>query len=903
MRRTVLITAVLALSFIAALGPRAAAQSAPPPPSAAPVTGSLAGTVTGDGGNHLGGVTVTVQNQLTGARQRAVTNADGRYELTNLPVEGEYQVRVALAGFATSASESVSLVPNAVLIVNFRLKLTVSESVAVTASPERSVTEVRQTINEQFAHALPLVGRSFIPLAMLAAGMTGNPNYPTSQGQPYWANNIIVDGASHFSKWRSAARTFYSGYGLESIREVRVLTNRFSAEYGETLASVTTAVTRSGSDAFHGTGLFFFQNDALSATPEFASVTPPSRSERYGFAMGGPLVRERTQFFESYEGREARNHNIVLSPERSLAGTFVPDNEDEHLLFFRLDHRRSSNEVITARYNGQWFRWHNEPAGLTLPGSGTQYRSDVHTFFATDRRSPSTRMHNEARVQFARYIDVRTDLDPTVFVSRAGYSEKGGTLGPYGYGADPEDTWEGADVVSLALGAHALRIGGGLKYVRATNTFLNFGRGAYFFAGAPGVFTQPTLFMQGIAPSPDFARADPRALAASAFVQDDWRLHPTLTMNAGVRYDVERISNVRNYVAGSDVNNVQPRLGAAWTPFPADRLLVRGGVGVYTQQHLLLYVNRVQLEGADGTVTLALPPDSPIFPAFPTVLTSLPAVLPPRDIHRLDPSFRNAYSLQASVGAERPVGPVTIGADYVVLDGRDLMSLVDANAPASLVKPAQRTVAQADATRPLTPLPGAFRNILVLGNEGRSWYRALQFKGERTTGQVQALVSYTIARVEDIANYQLPEDSRNIAAEKARANTDVRHNLTVGFTWMVPGDRAALRGWSVAGIGTFRSNRPYTIVWGDDRNGTTQNDARPGARNTAETGSYRNVDLAILRKVTVRAAAVEARVEFFNLFNTTNYDQYVGALLSPFYGQPVTAFPKRRAQVAAVVKF
>jgi hypothetical protein len=219
------------------------------------------------------------------------------------------------------------------------------------------------------------------------------------------------------------------------------------------------------------------------------------------------------------------------------------------------------------------------------------------------------------------------------------------------------------------------------------------------------------------------------------------------------------------------------------------------------------------------------------------------------------------------------------------------------------VKPNQRTVAQADATRPIPAVPGSFRNIVSLGNLGRSWYRALQVKAGRSTGRLQAIASYTWSRAEDMDNYQLPEDSRNLDAEKSRANSDVAHNLTVAFTWQLPSAPRVLDGWSLSGIGVFRSNRPYTITWGDDRNGTTQNDGRPGARNTAQTDPYQNVDLALSRRFTRGSTAIEARVEAFNVFNVTNFDQYVGALLSPLYAQPVSAFPSRRIQIAAIVRF
>jgi hypothetical protein len=110
-------------------------------------------------------------------------------------------------------------------------------------------------------------------------------------------------------------------------------------------------------------------------------------------------------------------------------------------------------------------------------------------------------------------------------------------------------------------------------------------------------------------------------------------------------------------------------------------------------------------------------------------------------------------------------------------------------------------------------------------------------------------------------------------------------------------------GWALSGIAVVRSNRPYTISWGDDRNGTTQNDARPGARNTGKTGAYRTVDLSLNRHIRRGRADLEARIEAYNLLDAVNYDQYVGELLSPFFAQPISAFPQRRLQFAVVTRF
>src|SRR5207249_4225062 len=123
----------------------------------------------------------------------------------------------------------------------------------------------------------------------------------------------------------------------------------------------------------------------------------------------------------------------------------------------------------------------------------------------------------------------------------------------------------------------------------------------------------------------------------------------------------------------------------------------------------------------------------------------------------------------------------------------------------------------------------------------------------------QTMVSYSLSHAEDMDNYQLPEDSRDIEAERARANTDTRHNLVVAINWEAPGSSRLFGGWSISGIGTFRSGRPYTETWGDDRNGTTQNDARPAGRNTRETDSYQNVDLSVVRRFRWRDRVIELR--------------------------------------------
>ena len=137
--------------------------------------------------------------------------------------------------------------------------------------------------------------------------------------------------------------------------------------------------------------------------------------------------------------------------------------------------------------------------------------------------------------------------------------------------------------------------------------------------------------------------------AAFAFVQDEWHVTPTFTLNAGLRYDVERIRNIDNFYAKPDRNNIQPRVSATWTPF-SSRWSLHSGVGVYTQQHLLYYLNRAQLEGADGASLVTLTPASTLMPVYPNVVTSAVLSQVPRDHYVVADDFRNPYSVQAAAG-------------------------------------------------------------------------------------------------------------------------------------------------------------------------------------------------------------------------------------------------------------
>src|SRR5690606_10640284 len=151
------------------------------------------------------------------------------------------------------------------------------------------------------------------------------------------------------------------------------------------------------------------------------------------------------------------------------------------------------------------------------------------------------------------------------------------------------------------------------------------------------------------------------------------------------------------------------------------------------------------------------------------------------------------------------------------------------NAPASVAPGTVRSVAEADATRPITPAPNGFRNILTLTNLGESWYHALQLKAQRSSGPIRSMFTYTLSNAEDQGDpWNPPPDSYNLAAERAVGNQHQKHNFVAAVSVDLPGTNPIIGGWTVSGVATFRDGRPYTRTYGDDRTGTTLRNARPG---------------------------------------------------------------------------
>jgi hypothetical protein len=897
-------------------------------------TFNVEGVVTDEQQAVLPGVAVTIRNVATGLSRTATTDAGGRYVFTGLPPEGRYEVETQLTGFATQVMNNLVFNAGQRVVLNVQMKLSsLQETITVAGdSPlvQTTSAEVSSTIDRTQFETLPVKERNYMRLLTLDSNVVASrpgTNAVNVGGGEVWNFGTYVDGTNNHSKWltlQRAPQLGSGGFALETVKEVQLITNQFSAEFGGHAAGVASMITKSGTNDVSGSAFVMVRPGDWDARPPLASTKVPYNQQQFGGVLGGPLVRDRVFYFGSYERRRERSEVAITSPEAIAPVVKTP--ADEHQGHFRGDIRFTEKNSLAVRYNMVRWQKDNESGGLNLPGTGFIWDNNVDTVHGTFQTVRSERFLNEVRAQYSRYTDSRSAKCESVSINRTAYSISGcndqGT-----WGVLPEKTYDVSDTISLWMGNHSIKGGGSVTYDVTKQLFAPLQNGVYRFAGAPNVAPTPFQFDQAFALTPEARLMFPKATVVSTFVQDDWRIRNNLTLNLGLRYDLEFIRNIPDYPAPTDKDNIDPRVGFAWDPQSNQQWAVRGGFGAFTQQHPIFTIVKGAVGGRNGLVTVSLTPSSPLFPTFPDALPAFPpgAVLPPRNLQEISPTLENERAWTASLGVQRQLGPrATLSVDANLNRGQK-HGFLDANAPASVPKElliaanggTVRTLAEADLTRPELPTPNGFRRVEILTNEGRFWYQGVRFAAQHRTAPLVLQVSYTLSKAEDRLNHWFaPEDSNDPELDRGRTGADTPHNLVGSATWNIPGDNILTKGWRLSGVLHSQSGTPYSLRYAGDPTGTQLTQcstrgcqaARPGGRNTARGAHINYTDITFARTFQVGTDRIEFRADVFNAFNNWNLtaDGYVGVVTAANFGQHTggsAVFPGRQFQFATTYRF
>jgi carboxypeptidase family protein len=905
-------------------------------------TFDLSGTVLDPSNAVLPGVTVSLKNTKTGLARTEVTDDRGRYHFIALPVVGEYSITIELAGFAAEERAGLVFQANSKPVIDFTLKLaSLAEATTVHgAAPilETRKAELSLTVDQQKIETMPLNGRNYLDLANFANGVHGAATRGDLSVNGQLGRNIdyVVDGVSNkVIEWGDASKT---GLSLDVVQEFQVITSQFSAEFGHSLGGIVSAVTKSGTNEFHGTGYIYDRPGRFDAKNALTGTVTPFNQQQFGTVLSGPLVRNRTHFIGSYEGTNQDSQLVVTSAVQP--GAF-PATLNRHQAFSKATHRLADNHNAQLRFNLD----HNESiggfGGLVLPDGGTKSKRASWELQGTTTSVLSAKTVNEARFQYSQFVNESTNLAPGPRVIYTGFSTFGANNG------SPQDIRENRiqfnDKLSRDFGAHRTFAGLDLSHIAKTGVFNADAVGVYTFAaGTPYPFdarnpaTFPTQFTQGFtdprrpislhrdfAPF-DFAGIDRSYVNLDLFAQDDWEVRRGFTLNLGARYEKQTSS--------PDNNNIMPRTGFAWDINKDGRTVVRGGFGRFYDQLFDNIPNTEDLFGITGNFSITLTPggNPGVFPTFPAVFTALPpgfgAALGRTvtlDLGALDPAARKTpFSDQLTFGVARELAAdIALTVDYTYLRGRDLFRTVDLNGPAAFdtTTGASRSIAQADATRPYgspsrVPGPygiseGGFKQIRAVVSEGNGWYQGLKLNLTKRFSQKHFYqASYTLSRAEN------EQDDFGSAAQgadpfdfrRARASNDVPHILVVNGTYVLP------HAVSISAIASFRSGLPVDPQAGVDLNGDAFTTDRPGtlARNSFRLPASKTVDVSLAKTIAMTGAQhIEVRMDVFNLLDATNvtqsnavYGRIVGSPAAVF-NQPLRVANPRQLQFAVRYRF
>ncbi|RMG50499.1 MAG: TonB-dependent receptor [Acidobacteria bacterium] len=601
---------------------------ATPPAIAQVTTGTISGTVTDERGAVLPGVSVTITHVATGTTRTLTTDDHGRYRAPRLPV-GEYEIRATHEGFQSAIRRNIVLTLGREVVVDIVMKVgQITEEIVVTGGA-RLVNTTNATISglidpEQIRN-LPLNGRSFADLSVLEAGVTLFTNALSSDatgagfggsgvrlvmnGIRPELNNILIDGIDALDAFGNAPGSAAGVLlGVDTIQEFETITGTYSAEYGRAAGGVINAVTRSGTNEFHGSVFEFLRNDNLDARNFFDLRDKPEfKRNQFGFTLGGPILRDRTFFFTSYEGlrerlgvtrfarvptAEARQGNLpsgaieVNSAVRPFLDLFPLPNgrdfgdgtgefifgvnlpTDEDFYVVKIDHQISDRQSLFVRYS-------IDDAERQFPPLGSLFGADREMAFSVreSRQQLATIQHtgilspqwvNTFRFGFNRATIVELNFperfrpDLSFFVGDntgmgainvQGLSLVGNTSG--GAGHTIQNEFQVSDDVSYTTGSHGLKLGFVAKRFQYNDNRLFQDKGQFVFDGLVN-FLQgiPVSFIKDI-PGSDYTSAQ-RFSVFGFYVQDDWRATSRLTVNLGFRYEFmttpqDELKPVRNF--------------------------------------------------------------------------------------------------------------------------------------------------------------------------------------------------------------------------------------------------------------------------------------------------------------------------------------------------------------------
>jgi len=763
----------------------------------AQTTGTLRGKVTDPDGAVVPGAMVTAKSAI-GQSVNVASGADGTYQFKSLD-PGQYTVSASAQGFAAFSKSAVTVVAGKPQMLDIPLQIqVVQEKVQVQSEANTLDTSPTNNANTVVLKGSDLESLSDDPDELQSelqalAGPSAGPN----GGQMY------IDG---FTAGQLPPKS--------AIREIRINSNPFSAQYDKLGYGRIEIFTKPGTDKWHGQLEFGDNNSIFNSKNPFTLNEASYNSPRYEGNIGGPLGK-KASFFLDAQRRNIDEVAVVSPPCGTLApslpelctNTTVPNPQTRTNVSPRIDYQLTSTNTLTARY--QYFENTQQNAAvgqnsnqITLPTYGYNIDSIEHTVQLSDTQVFGPKVVNETRFQYLRQSTENTPLSTAPAISIPGVMQFGGNT--IGHSLDDQNHYEIQNYTSIVSGNHSMRFGGRIRVSQAST--LNPGN-------FNGTFTYPSLnaYLNNQASQFSIATGQPAVsdtyVDVGLYAEDDWKLLPTLTVSYGVRYETQTDIN--------DHRDFAPRVGVAWglggkgkTP----STVIRGGFGIFYDrfpQNLVLQATRL-----DGTLQQSFVINSPPFGPnnIPPSFAGFGGQ--PFTVYRIVPNFRAPYVMQTAIGAERQVTrALKVSLTYLNSRGVHQLFTNNVNAPFPGTFPANPVCPMGCSTGNVFEYQsgGIFKQNQLIANVNMRYNPNLTLFG-----------FYTLSFANSDITGGFPTNPYDPSVDYGRAPFDVRNRLFFGGNFGAP---LGLR------LGPFiaaQSGSPYNLTIPANILGTSIFNARPG---------------------------------------------------------------------------
>ena len=899
-------------------------------------TGVVTGRVIDPSSAPVPGARVVATRIATGTTRVTTTDATGSHVIASL-APGEYRIAIEAPGFAPTTIERVvvevgrRVSVDAVLSLQGRAESVEVEDRGVSVPTGNSV--VGGVVGAGVVENLPLNGRNFLELAFLLPGNAAAPNFdPTktnvvaisAAGQLGRGGNITIDGQDNNDDVVGGP---LANLPQDAVQEFQMATNRYSAEQGRSAAAAINVVTRSGTDTLGGSLSVFLRDDALQGLPatfdRSSGEAPPFDRQQYSATLGGPIVRGKAWWFAA---AEYRNQDAVVQTgtrdpaTRTIRQTLAAAPLEDFLGMARVDVRATDADTLGFRYLMQD---EADTAASTLDrsiGSESQRQASDnrhHQGLATWTRLVGPTVVNTLRVSYSDFRNAIEPVTPGRQLTFPSIQDGASFRVPQG---TTQTRWQVADSVSWVKGAHTLRLGAEFSHTYGRFDLGVFREGrvelvqdfAEFDLNGDGRVNDSDLLfavtLRSGKPDQDLELDDCSSSYLAGFIQDDWRVTPQLTLNLGLRYELD--TNVKNISGYGDINpivqpflqgdrtrdydNFGPRLGFAWTN-KAGSFQLHGGFGLYYDRVTLEIISlergldgrALPIEVRAGNVFFLGPNGVPPFaPTFDDPFTGF--ILPgagASGINIIDNSLENPTVQQWNLGTRFKLP----------LDSVLQLDLVHNRGTHFIIG---RPIGEV-----FNPVVGGPDRVVNLESSVGTRYDALLASLERRWGSGQQLrLSYSLARARNYANDDQipfgtgPIDPNDLEREYGPTPNEQRHRLVLSGSFMLPLEL------QLSGIWTIATGVPMDILMPDASSRVPTLSRNAGAREfeTASelndylrslnasggidgvplplagdgarfSDSFNSLDLRLSRRFAVSSrASLEAIVECFNVFNVTN---------------------------------